>query len=42
VLRRPTKTDRDELDLMVVTAADAVEVIVTEGPEVAMNRFNGP
>ncbi|HWW54570.1 MAG TPA: aminoacyl-tRNA hydrolase [Acidimicrobiales bacterium] len=41
VLRRPTKAERTELDVLVVEAADAVEAIVREGPEVAMNRFNG-
>lgn len=40
VLRRPTKAERAELDVAVVEAADAVEVIATDGVEVAMNRFN--
>jgi PTH1 family peptidyl-tRNA hydrolase len=40
VLKRPTKRDRAELDVVVVEAADAVEVILAEGVAVAMNRFN--
>lgn len=40
VLRRPTKSERTELEVSVVEAADAVEAIVTEGIEAAMNRFN--
>jgi len=40
VLRRPGKAERVELDVAVQEAADAVEVILTEGPDVAMNRFN--
>jgi PTH1 family peptidyl-tRNA hydrolase len=40
VLRRPSKADKDALDVAVVVAADAVEAILTEGPEAAMNRFN--
>lgn len=40
VLRRPTKTERTELEMVVADAADAVETIATEGVEVAMNRFN--
>jgi peptidyl-tRNA hydrolase, PTH1 family len=41
VLRRPTKSERTELEAVVADAADAVEAIVTEGVAVAMNRFNG-
>ncbi len=41
VLRRPTKAERTELDVAVAEAADAVETIISEGPAVAMNRFNG-
>ena len=41
VLRRPTRSERTELEAVVADAADAVETIVTEGVEVAMNRFNG-
>ena len=40
VLRRPSKADKDALDVAVEVAADAVEAIVNEGPEAAMNRFN--
>jgi PTH1 family peptidyl-tRNA hydrolase len=40
VLKRPGKADRLELDIVVVEAADAVELILTEGISVAMNRFN--
>lgn len=41
VLRRPGKAERAELDVAVEEAADAVEVVLADGPEVAMNRFNG-
>jgi PTH1 family peptidyl-tRNA hydrolase len=40
VLKRPGKADRAELDVIVQGAADAVECILFEGPDVAMNRFN--
>lgn len=41
VLRRPsTKAERAELDVMIETAADTVELILIEGPEAAMNRYN--
>jgi PTH1 family peptidyl-tRNA hydrolase len=40
VLRRPGKAERSQLDLAVVDAADAVELILTDGPDRAMNRFN--
>ena len=40
VLKRPGKADRAELDVIVQEAADAVECILFEGPDVAMNRFN--
>ena len=42
VLRRPAKAERIELDVAVEEAADAVELIFTEGPTAAMNRFNTP
>ena len=42
VLKRPGKSDRAELDICVEEAADAVEVILAEGPDVAMHRFNTP
>jgi len=41
VLRRPGRADRSLLDVAVEQAADAVETILTEGAEAAMNRFNG-
>lgn len=40
VLRRPGKADRVELDVAVAEAADAIETILTDGPERAMNLFN--
>ena len=40
VLKRPGKATRAVLLTMVERAADAVEVILDEGAEVAMNRFN--
>lgn len=41
VLRAPSKKVREELDVSVEIAADAVECILTEGLPVAQNRFNG-
>lgn len=41
VLRRPGKADRTLLDGAVIAAAEAVELIVAEGVDAAMNRFNG-
>lgn len=40
VLRVPGKAERTELDIAVQEAADAVELIASQGPEVAMNRYN--
>jgi PTH1 family peptidyl-tRNA hydrolase len=40
VLRRPGKAERVELDVALAEAADAVELIGTDGPEVAMTRYN--
>jgi PTH1 family peptidyl-tRNA hydrolase len=40
VLKRPGKAERTELDVAVVEAADAVEAILAEGADAAMNRFN--
>ena len=40
VLRRPKKAEQIELDVAVVEAADAVELVFREGPAVAMNRVN--
>lgn len=41
VLRRPPKAERDLLDVAVEAAADAVEILVAEGVDAAMNRCNG-
>jgi peptidyl-tRNA hydrolase, PTH1 family len=41
VLRRPGKADRALFDIAVEQAADAVEIVVTEGVDAAMNRCNG-
>ena len=40
VLSRPGKKEREELEITVQEAADAVEAILLDGPEAAMNRFN--
>lgn len=40
VLRIPPKAEREELDIVVEEAADAVEMILELGFEVAMNRYN--
>lgn len=40
VLKRLSKKDREELDIAVQEAADAVELIVAEGVAVAMNQVN--
>lgn len=40
VLSRVGKADRELLDIAVVQAADAVELIVSDGPDAAMNRVN--
>jgi PTH1 family peptidyl-tRNA hydrolase len=40
VLRRPGKADQTELARMTEIAADAVETIVTDGPDTAMAKFN--
>lgn len=41
VLRRPGKKEREQLDVAVELAADAVEAILADGPDAAMNAFNG-
>jgi peptidyl-tRNA hydrolase, PTH1 family len=41
VLHRPGRADRELLDVAVEQAADAVEIVITEGVEAAMNRCNG-
>jgi PTH1 family peptidyl-tRNA hydrolase len=40
VLRQPSRRDREDLATSVEQAADAVEAIVADGVDVAMNRFN--
>ena len=40
VLKRVGKADREALDIAVELAADAIELIVRDGPESAMNRVN--
>jgi PTH1 family peptidyl-tRNA hydrolase len=40
VLKRPGRAARSELDVIVQEAADAVELILAEGPAAAMNRYN--
>lgn len=40
VLKRPGKLDRAELDIVVAEAADAVEMILSEGIDAAMHRHN--
>ncbi len=40
VLRPPSKQERAELEVVIQEAADAVEVILADGPAAAMNRFN--
>lgn len=40
VLRRFSKTERKEIDVALEEAADAVELILADGVEVAMNRVN--
>ena len=41
VLRRLGKAEQAELDACVERAADAVEMILTDGTDAAMARFNG-
>ncbi len=41
VLNKFSKRERAEVDVAVEQAADAVETIVTDGIDAAMNRFNG-
>ena len=40
VLRRPGKADRELLEIAAEQAADAVEVLLSDGLDAAMNRFN--
>ena len=41
VLDRFSKRDRREIDVTIEDAADAVELILAEGVDAAMNRYNG-
>ena len=41
VLSRLSKEDREKMEQAFKDAADAVEVMITEGADAAMNRFNG-
>ena len=40
VLRRPSKAERVELDIAIAAAADAVELLASDGVERAMERYN--
>lgn len=40
VLHRPPRAQREALDVALEVAADAVEVVATDGAEAAMSRFN--
>ena len=40
VLKKPSKAERTELEIVVQEAADAVEVIAAAGAEAAMQRYN--
>jgi peptidyl-tRNA hydrolase, PTH1 family len=40
VLSRLPKAERELLDIAIVTAADAVEMLLAEGPDTAMRHFN--
>ncbi|HEX9258463.1 MAG TPA: aminoacyl-tRNA hydrolase [Acidimicrobiales bacterium] len=42
VLRKVPKAEREQLDVTVQEAADAVELIATDGVAAAMNRYNAP
>ncbi len=41
MLKRPGKADRQELDIIVQEAADAVELLLLEGVDTAMRAYNG-
>jgi PTH1 family peptidyl-tRNA hydrolase len=41
VLRPPGKAEREQLEVAVEVAADAVEAILSDGVEAAMNAYNG-
>jgi len=40
VLRKPTKAERELIDVCIVEAADAVELVLSDGPDAAMHRYN--
>jgi PTH1 family peptidyl-tRNA hydrolase len=40
VLSKVPKSERERLDIAVVDAADAVELIISDGVEAAMRRYN--
>jgi len=40
VLKKFSKRERTEIDVTLEQAADAVELIVTDGIDTAMNRYN--
>jgi peptidyl-tRNA hydrolase, PTH1 family len=40
VLRRPGRVERDALEVALEVAADAVDAIVADGVDAAMNRYN--
>ena len=40
VLSQPNRSDREALEVAVAAAADAVELALREGIEIAMNRLN--
>lgn len=42
VLTRIPAAERELLDVAVAEAADAVQMILADGPDAAMQRFNGP
>jgi PTH1 family peptidyl-tRNA hydrolase len=42
ILSRFSRAERTLVDAAVETACDAVEAVLTDGLEAAMNRFNGP
>ena len=42
VLSKMPKAEREALDVAVQIAADAVELIVADGPDAAMREFNAP
>jgi PTH1 family peptidyl-tRNA hydrolase len=41
VLKAPSKTEKTELAIVMAEAADAVELVLTDGAAAAMNRYNG-